>query len=112
MKGILKYGISVIVGIVIGYSVCLILISNRNVNQDQSEHQESMVIPTEETVGSNAIQEWIRFRNNEDKYKGTTVTWHFKVAYLTRECQLAIWTSQIILLSFKVREVVHIKLHQ
>ncbi|MBA7513275.1 Outer membrane protein assembly factor BamD [subsurface metagenome] len=32
-----------------------------------------------------AIQEWIQFRNNEDKYKGTVTTWRFPVKYLSYE---------------------------
>jgi len=32
-----------------------------------------------------AIAEWKRFRNNEDKYKGTITTWRFPVAYLSGE---------------------------
>jgi len=91
MKDILKYGISVIVGIAIGYFGCLMIISGKNVEQNQVVQQHSKtaeVVTKEKPVGSNAIEEWIRFRNNEDSYKGTTVTWYFQVSYFTKECPL------------------------
>lgn len=34
------------------------------------------------------IDEWVKLRSNEDKYKGRIVTWEFKVSYFTKECPL------------------------
>ena len=50
-----------------------------------SAPESSKPAPKETSEADKMIKEWVRFRQNEDAYRGTTVTWKFKVSYFSKE---------------------------
>jgi len=93
MKSIIKYIIILVIGVVIGGVIIRFVVIPPK-HMEKTNARETTDVPhersgySERSTHSKQVEEWLKFRNNEDTYKGTIVTWRFKVAYITKECPL------------------------